>query len=353
MTKEEIDFEVREFKPKEASKEEWARFHAYRRARLAETDRQDDYFPDEETEVMAKRDDPFGEQIRFHAKDGQEVIGSFGSYIQNPTAPGYESNKHLLGVNFAILTPYRRKGIGTQFLRKALELMEKHDKSVATFGTEEDDGHAFLKAIGAEAKSEGAENRLYLEDVDWDMVGRWVKEGKERNPETELVFFENRVPEDQLEEFCEVMTVLANTMPFDDLDHGEIVMTPELFKEWYDQMDQLKTEHHTYLTKEPDGTISGATDVGWGPQKPDRVWQNFTGVHPDHRGRGLGKWLKAAMLEFLRTRYPEVTFISTGNANSNDPMLAINRRLGFKTHKGGAQYQMSREDLAKYLSTRS
>ena len=341
------------FDPKTASKEEWAGIHAYRLARHTETDRLEQLFPEEDYEAMAKKDSQFGEAKRFFVVEGDDVVGGFGTFIENPTSPGYESNKHILGVDFAVLGPHRRKGIGTNFLRKTLSLMEEHDKSVLTLGTEEDDGHAFLESIGAQAKLAGAENRLNLEEVDWDMVGRWVAEGREKNPDTELIFYERRIPEELLGEIAPVLSELLNTMPWDDLDHGEIVFTEESFKEHYDRMDELKLEHHTYLTKEPDGTISGMTDVNWAPQLPHQISQQFTGVHPDHRGRGLGKWLKAAMLEYIRSRYPEARYISTGNANSNDPMLGINKKLGFKTHRGGSTYQISRDDLAKYLASRS
>ncbi len=302
---------------------------------------------------MAKKDSPFGKAKRYFALSGDEIAGTFGTFIEYENSPGYDTNKHILNVEFAVLKAHRRKGIGTSFLRKTLSLMEEHDKSVLTLGTEEDEGHAFLSAIGAQEKMVGAENRLYLEGVDWDMVGRWVAEGRERSPETELIFYENRIPEEKFEEISPVLTALLNTMPWDDLEHGDIVFTPELFKEQYERLDELKGEHHTYITRETDGTISGMTDVTWVPQLPHQIGQQFTGVHPDHRGRGLGKWLKASMLEFIRSRYPEAKYIATGNANSNDPMLAINKKLGFKIHRGGSTYQMSRDDLAKYLASRS
>jgi mycothiol synthase len=351
MSKTKQDFELIEFKPKEASREQWDREHVYRRKRIAEKDRSDELFPDEDIEKMWKQDTPFGSRKSFRVEEGGEVIGAFSTYIELPHAPGYESNKHLLGVDFGVLSDHRRKGIGTAFLRKTLQLMEEHDKQVVTFGTEEEAGHAFLKAIGAEGKSEGAENRLSLNEVDWDLVDRWAKDGTDRNPQTTLEFYENRIPINRMAEFAPVFSELFNTMPFDDLDHGDIVMTPETWKEWYVHLDNMKGAHHTYLTREADGAVSGMTDVTWVPQMPNRVGQNFTGVHPDHQGRGLGKWLKAVMLQYIRERYPDVEFVSTGNANSNAPMLAINQKLGFKTHKGGTTYQMTREDLAKYLAS--
>src|SRR5215831_3939024 len=48
---------------------------------------------------------------------------------------------------------------------------------------------------------------------------------------------------------------------------------------------------------------------------------------------GLGKWLKAAMLDHLRRAHPDTIWISTENAGSNAPMLSINRALGYRLHR--------------------
>jgi ribosomal protein S18 acetylase RimI-like enzyme len=88
------------------------------------------------------------------------------------------------------------------------------------------------------------------------------------------------------------------------------------------------------------------TDTTWAPYRRTVVEQRFTGVRPDSRGRGLGKWIKAAMLELLRQRHPEIESVVTENAGSNVPMLAINKKLGFKQYRAETEYQISRDTLA-------
>jgi hypothetical protein len=63
----------------------------------------------------------------------------------------------------------------------------------------------------------------------------------------------------------------------------------------------------------------------------------------------LGKWIKAAMLLRIRELHPDVQWIATENAGSNEPMLAINHKLGFKQHRVGTAYQMTRERLETRL----
>lgn len=352
MTKMAEEVKVEEVVAKTMTREQWAMYHAYRKIRHAERKRDEPLWPDEDVEAMMIRDSPFSTPIMFGAVLDGEYVSMFGSGLMKPDAPGYESNKHLLGCSFSVREPFRRQGLGTLWLAKAHELMEAHDKAVLSMGTDEEAGHAFLKWCGAEEKLVGAENRLQMADVDWDMIRSWVTAGCERSPESELVLYEPRIPADELEAYCEVFTRLLNTMPFDDLDHGEIVVTPAQQEEGYERMAQLGGIHHVMVVREPDGSISGMTDVEWFPQQKHIVSQGFTGVDPSQRGRGLGKWLKAAMLEHVRETYPDTEYIVTGNANSNDPMLSINKRMGFKEHRGGSSYQISRDALAGFLSSR-
>ena len=123
-----------------------------------------------------------------------------------------------------------------------------------------------------------------------------------------------------------------------------------MMREWYGRMKIAGEVHHTVMTREPDGVISGVTDVLWAPYHPTIVYQQFTGVRPDARGRGLGKWIKAAMLLHLRQLYPGVEWVSTDNAGSNAPMLKINRAMGFKAYRNGSSYQITRDDLEKRLT---
>lgn len=79
------------------------------------------------------------------------------------------------------------------------------------------------------------------------------------------------------------------------------------------------------------GEIVGYTELALSPHTPWKAAQGDTGVHPDHRERGLGRWLKAHNAVRLLDERPEVGFIETWNASANAPMLAINRAMGFET----------------------
>jgi len=244
----------------------------------------------------------------------------------------------------------RRKGVGSMWLGVLAKQMDEHGCSVVGFNAEHDEGHAFLTWLGAKPKLTEIESRLELSAVDWTMVERWVHEGQQKSPETRVEIHDGPLPEAMWPDFAAQRTALLNTMPFEELDLGEIIVTPERIREWNEQSALAGKLFHTVLTREPDGTISSMTDVEWAPYSRTHIQQEFTGVLPSARGRGIGKWIKAAMLLHVRALYPDAEWVVTGNAHSNAPMLKINRDLGFKPYRTAVEYQMTREELGANLN---
>ncbi|MET8911766.1 GNAT family N-acetyltransferase [Micromonospora sp. NPDC004551] len=60
----------------------------------------------------------------------------------------------------------------------------------------------------------------------------------------------------------------------------------------------------------------------------DRMWSDFTGTIPEHRGRGLARLAKEAALH--RAAASGVRTAYTSNDEANAPMLAVNARLGYR-----------------------
>ena len=324
----------------------WKRYHQYRRVRLAESRPDDPLRPDAIEELGLKREDPFDLVFRYEVAEDEVMLSWFSGSTARPGTPAYDSNKHLFWADLYVRRDFRRQRIGSSWMPVLLELMDEHGCTLVGISTEEDSGHAFLRWLGAEAKLVGAENRLKLADVDWSMAQRWADEGPRRSPQTALEFYEGRLPEEMLEDFAPQLTSLLRNIPFEDLDIGEILVTPDHMRDWYARMDLGGELQYTLLTREPNGVISAMTDTTWAPYRPTILSQRFTGVRTDARGRGLGKWIKAEMLIRLRQIHPEIEWAVTENAGSNAPMLGINKKLGFKQYRVETEYQITRDALA-------
>jgi GNAT superfamily N-acetyltransferase len=94
---------------------------------------------------------------------------------------------------------------------------------------------------------------------------------------------------------------------------------------------------------EASGRLVALTQVYVEPGTPGWAFQMDTAVLPEHRGHRLGLLVKIAMLDLLAVHEPGVRRILTGNAASNEHMIAINEELGFTP---GSVYQSWELDLA-------
>lgn len=333
-----------------ADREFWARFHVLRRKRHGELRPDEPPQPDREVEVNLKRDNPF-EFHHWHAiTAGGELLSTLHAESIKPANPEYETNKQYFWADAYVDPERRRERIATAWLPVVAQLMDACGATVLGLSAELDSGNAFLRWLGAEPKITNIESRLKLSGVDWAMLERWVEEGARRSPSTALEVYDGRIPDELLPEVAPQLSALLNTMPREDLDRGDTVFTVERMRDWHERMDVMGAKEYTVLTREPNGLISGLTSVTWAPHRRRVAYQEFTGVRPDARGRGIGKWIKAAMLLHLRELHPELESVITDNAQSNAPMLAINRALGFEPYRRQIEYQMSRAELERKIS---
>jgi mycothiol synthase len=106
-----------------------------------------------------------------------------------------------------------------------------------------------------------------------------------------------------------------------------------------------------YARERATGAFAGFTEVFWHPNRPAILSQGVTGVFPAYRNSGLGRWLKAAMLDKVLRELPAARFVRTSNADSNAAMLKINHALGFKPYLAETVWQVPTEAVLRYLRT--
>ena len=337
------------FRPTRASREQWDAYHLFRRARHAESSPDEPLASDEVVEAQMKVKSPNWNRDRYIVEADGRIVAQVDLSSPKPGTPEYPSNKHLVSGSPGVITPYRRRGLGAALLHLAVEELDTRGARVLSGWVCEHDGHEFAARVGAGAKQVERISKLEWAEIDWAMVDQWATELATRSPGTKLELYPCRLPDEFLDEYCPVLSALMNLMPWDDADHGDIVITPDDRRADYKRLDAAGAEHHTLLAREPDGRITGVTDVAWYPEHPDEIEQWFTGVHPDARGRGLGKALKAEKLRMLDERYEGLARMRTGNSTTNAAMLAINERLGFREYRCYTTYQIERDALAAWL----
>lgn len=349
-----MEIRIKEFDIYNSSRSEWDKFHAFRRQYHQDTKPDNSYIADNEFEKIIQAEQAGQEMYTksYYIEDTNKVIGLLLLIMFREFSPSYRGNEHNLIVRLELAKNYRRKGIGSGVIAFITTIATQYNKSILISNTSEEDGKQFLNAIHAKTSLIMNENRLYLKDVNWNLISSWVSEGRQLNPTTELIIM-NKVPDSLLESYCKTLNFAGNQAPRDDLSLGDSIITPEQYQQKQQENEKAGVTTEICITLEKNGTISGLTEVVKFGSGNTSLRQNMTAVLSEYRGKKLGKWLKAAQLQHLKDKYPNLQYISTGNAESNEAMLAINTKLGFKKHNETIFSQITLEELTNYISTKN
>ena len=198
--------------------------------------------------------------------------------------------------------------------------------SVIAWGDYTPETDAFWTGLDAELRFTEQESNLDMASVDAELMTRWIDAAP---GDIDLVHWAGRCPDEHIE----ALVVTANAMndaPTDDLEIEDMSYNAAILRADFDARDACGIGYLGILAICADGSAAGATEVFVNRFRPAFAWQWNTVVLPAHRGRGIGRWMKAAMWQRLRTESPEVVTLRTGNAESNAAMLAINTEMGFE-----------------------
>ncbi|MBE2201861.1 MAG: GNAT family N-acetyltransferase [Anaerolinea sp.] len=267
------------------------------------------------------------------------------------SVPQMAENAHMVQFMIHVLPAYRRQGTGRLLLGRVAELAQGNGRHLllsSSYGNIPA-GAAFLERMGASRGLETHTNRLNLADLDRNLLADWLAHGAALTTEFALGLWVGPYPEEELANIAQLMDVM-NQQPRGELKTADIQFTPERVRELQAASLSGGVESWTlYARERQTGELVGYTAVYFSPNRPEQMSQGDTGVFPAYRGRGLGRWLKAAMLDKALRERPEVQYVLTGNADSNAPMLKINHDLGFRPYLPQTIWQVDLETLLAYL----
>jgi RimJ/RimL family protein N-acetyltransferase len=209
-----------------------------------------------------------------------------------------------------------------------------------------------VEALGFEFGMAERRSRLQLDQLDRALMRQWIVAAQDRASDYELLFFPERLPDDLVIPYAEMLRVM-NTAPRDNLDEEDETFTPEDVRETEDNFAKVGAAVSGMIARHrPTGQLAGFTNMTYSRHNPSQLWQWGTGVEPTHQNKGLGRWLKAAMIEELTTRFPEAERVDTFNAGSNEPMLNINIAMGFKPIAHYHVYQGTLDSVDRWIGGR-
>jgi mycothiol synthase len=282
---------------------------------------------------------------RYLAEEGDDVVG----YLATVRWPVDDPTNSFLVIK--VRPDKRRQGIGRALFEKAIAELEPHGVTKTIIDCVADrPWEPVLERWGMRLALTERRNRLYFSDIDWGLMDRWIQRAVERAGDYEVIHLSSPVADEMIDRWCQIKHVM-NTAPEEDLDLADFDMTPE---KWRAEEEEFEARGDRWLAAvavhKPTGEFAGYSDVFVQRYHREQAFQHDTGVDPNHRNKGLGRWLKAEMIKRIARDYPDVTRIDTWNAGSNAPMLGINDEMGFRialvSHSWQAEFDAIRRAMA-------
>jgi mycothiol synthase len=234
----------------------------------------------------------------------------------------------------------RRQRIGSRLLAVICAETVNEGRSQLTWSTfgAVPAGEALSRRVGARAARVNRSSELALAEADWATIANWARAERARGLGYRLELVDGVFAE-HLRADAATFHHIMQTAPRDDLDVDDVIVDAQFVAELDQALVEAGRSRWALLVRDPSGACVGGTEVIFEPSDPATVLQQNTGIDPSHRGLGLAKWAKAAMLNRIRRNRPEAAYVRTENAFSNAAMLAINDALGFKVTSTRTEWQ--------------
>ena len=236
---------------------------------------------------------------------------------------------NLEGVNvwLSVHPAHQRRGIGSALLARAEAIAGDLGRTLVqdwSVSPEESGGPAaaFATRHGYAVAQRGLRSELALAD--------WRDEGAPVHAAYRVETVWDAVPQEWLEDRAHLSRRMSTDAPLGETEYEEEDWDADRVRRYYERMSAMGRRFASSVARElASGRLVGYTDLAVSASTPDRAYQQDTLVLREHRGHGLGLALKAANLRALHTELPQVRWVMTFNAASNEPMLRVNRVLGF------------------------
>ena len=240
---------------------------------------------------------------------------------------------HLGQFTIDVHPDHRRRGVGSRLLDTVARAARAEDRrSLVVEASSDTPGVAFLETKGFACVLSLSLLLLSVHDA-----GDVTEIVHAEHPGYRLSRWLGVVPNELAETFAVAKSAMGD-MPTGDMDYGTTKWDTDRVRDMAEVVEKRGDTLLTVAALHGD-KIAGFTELVIPIGDSSRAIQFDTAVVPEHRGNGLGLWVKAAMLDWLRAEWPAVQEIETDNAEDNDHMLAVNERLGFRPLRKTRQYQ--------------
>jgi GNAT superfamily N-acetyltransferase len=248
-------------------------------------------------------------------------------------------NLELAEVDVHVLPSHRQRGIGRALLARLEDEARARGRRVLTglASWPYDAGSAGSGASGPEfAGATGFDlaltevQRELLLPVDDSALADLADTAAPAHAAYTLRSWSGPVPDDLLRGWAEITSTLVTEAPTGDLEVEQEVASTESVREHEALVERQGRTKYNTVALSAAGEVVAYSDLATTVHEPGRAYQWGTLVHREHRGHRLGLAVKVANLRLLQRERPDVTRLTTYNAEVNTHMIGVNEALGFR-----------------------
>jgi hypothetical protein len=191
--------------------------------------------------------------------------------------------------------------------------------------------------------------RLYRSKANTETIERWLREIPEANPDLRLELY-REIPEKHVHEYVRLFDQYLRDMPSEREEGPMFSLSVDTIRQQEAARREIGSRLYTYALFDEQGQLIGHTNGAINEHNPVDMYQAMTGVNEDYRGRGLSKWLKAALYTKVGEELPGNEYLTTDMRALNEPILAVNRQMGYELFSEGFEYSITQEALSALLT---
>ena len=281
--------------------------------------------------IRHRLDDTDERYDRFFAFANNKIVGDIELYSEKPENMT-KANKGLGFLNGFVQQGFRGQGVASRLALESLSLAKSLEIRHVRAGTWEQSGEDFCQKLRGELVSRTKDMLLDLQDCNQDAIDSYLRllEGKDWRVEHHESITDQLI--DDIVELsyqtkCEFKVMYNQdwTSVFED--------ERKKWKQSQEWFSKSGTNYYCILIKDSNGKAIGYTEGSIKKNDPAIFTQHVTAVEKSMRRQGLGKLLKALMIDWSRKDMLLAKKMVTGNNVVNVPILRLNEKLGFKCTK--------------------
>ncbi|SFR22204.1 Acetyltransferase (GNAT) domain-containing protein [Lentzea waywayandensis] len=259
-----------------------------------------------------------------------------------------EENAHIALTTVTVHPRLRRQGIGTSALRALLpELMGRGRGVVEAWQLLKGGaGERWALEIGFQPAKSMELQALVFAQTD---SARW----KAKAPAGyRLERWVGAAPDHLVSSYAAAHAAMDDA-PIGDSDFKSVQWSAARVREIEADLRSREIERRVVVAvHEQTGEVVGLTEIELYPNRPAVAMQGDTAVVADHRGHGIGLWIKAHMVCWLIEERPVLQRVHTGTHTENTHMLKVNEQLGFETLRSVVAVNRPAAELTACLADR-